>query len=272
MLPLVSICIPTFQHGRFIAQTLSGCLAQQTAFQFEIVIGDDGSMDEAPSIIADYSNQFPNIIRSFLHEKNLGPSFPKELGGKNNVIFLFSQCRGKYIALCEGDDYWTDPQKLQMQVDFLEQNPTVALTHHQVQVKYEDGSPSHFFNSPNQLTETTIEDLLTDSWFIATCSSVFRNVYQNGLPPWFFHTGSGDLGIFLIAAHHGNIHYFNETMGVYRRHRGGLSNFQIQTNRFFLENRLRLYQDVNQFYGGIYTKSIQRSIEKYQTLLSNHPK
>ena len=69
MLPLVSICIPTYQHGWFIAQTLEGCLAQQTDFQFEIIIGDDGSMDEAPSIIADYSAQFPNIIRSFLHRQ-----------------------------------------------------------------------------------------------------------------------------------------------------------------------------------------------------------
>ena len=268
MSPLISICIPTYQHGHFIAKTLAGCLSQQTDFQFEIVIGDDGSTDEAPHIIADYSAQFPDIIRAFLHEKNLGPSSPKELGGKNNVIFLFSQCRGKYIALCEGDDYWTDPLKLQQQVDFLETNPAVSLTHHQVEVRYEDGSPSHLFNPLDQSTETTIVDLLSDTWYVATCSSVFRNVYQDGLPTWFFNTGSGDLGIFIIAAHHGKIQYFNQSMGVYRRHRGGLSNFQHQANRFFLENRLKLYQEVNEFYGDIYADAIRGSIEKYQTLLS----
>lgn len=268
---LVSICIPTYQHGSFIAQTLAGCISQQTNFQYEIVIGDDGSTDEAPRIIADYSVQFPNIIRSYLHKKNLGPSSPIELGGKNNVIFLFSQCRGKYIALCEGDDYWTDPLKLQKQVDFLETNPEVALTHHQVEVYYENGSPSHQFNPPDQRTETTIIDLLSDTWYVATCSSVFRNVYQDGLPSWFFNTGSGDLGIFLIAAHHGKIQYFNQSMGVYRRHRGGLSNFQHQYNRFFLENRLKLYQEVNEFYGGIYAEAIHESVDKYENLLSKHP-
>ncbi|MFN8356509.1 MAG: glycosyltransferase [Spirosomataceae bacterium] len=269
MRPLLSICIPTFQHAAFIAQTLDGCLAQQTEFEIEIVVGDDGSTDEAPQLIKEYAERFPDQIRAYLHPANLGPKNPKELGGKNNVIFLLSQCRGNYIAFCEGDDYWTHPLKLQRQVDFLERHSDFALTHHQTEVIYEDKSPSHWFNPAQQAPVTTIVDLFSDVWYVATCSAVFRNVYQEGLPDWFLDTGSGDLGIFLLAAHHGKIRYFEDPMAVYRRHRGGLSNFQHLQNRFFVENRMKLYQDVNAYFGGIYEKDIQDTVQKYQQLLLN---
>ena len=118
----LSVLVPTFNHGQFIVQTLEGALSQKTNFDFEIVIGDDASTDDNALVIKDFANKFPDRIKAFLHPKNLGPSEPKELGGKNNVGFLFSKCKGEYIALCEGDDYWTDPLKLQKQVDFLEEN------------------------------------------------------------------------------------------------------------------------------------------------------
>jgi glycosyltransferase involved in cell wall biosynthesis len=264
---LISVCIPTFNHGKFIAQTLEGCLMQKTTFDFEIVVGDDGSTDNAPAIIQEYVNRYPYKIRAFLHHQNLGPTTPKELGGKNNVVFLFNKCKAPYIALCEGDDYWTDPLKLQKQVDFLEANPDFALTHHQVQVTYEDGSPSHFFNEDTQPSETSMVELLSDKWYVATCSSVFRNVYQNGMPDWFMHTGSGDLGIFIQAAHQGKIKYFDEVMGIYRKHRAGLSHFQHLQNQHFVQDRFNLYRNVDVYYSFQYHEVLKDSIEKYQRLI-----
>lgn len=246
MPPLLSICIPTYRHEGFIAQTLEGCLSQQTDFEVEIVIGDDGSSDNTPHIIAQYAKRYPHKIRAFLHPKNLGPSEPKELGGKNNVVFLFGQCKGQYIALCEGDDYWTNPRKLQTQVDFLENNPAFALTHHQTQVIYEDGSPSHFFNGEKQRGVSTVEDLLTGEWFVATASSVFRNVFQKGMPPWFMVAASGDLGIFIQAAFHGKVKYFSECMAVYRKHRGGMTQIHTSQNAFYLQNRKEMLATAKQ--------------------------
>lgn len=101
----VSVCVPTFNHEKYIAQMLEGALNQQTTFQYEIVIGDDASTDHAPPIIQDYARRFPEKIRACLHPKNLGPSEPREFGGRNNVLFLLKACQGEYVALCEGDDY-----------------------------------------------------------------------------------------------------------------------------------------------------------------------
>jgi glycosyltransferase involved in cell wall biosynthesis len=168
-MPKLSILVPTYNHSKFITQMLEGALAQITNFDFEIVIGDDASTDDNSLIISDFANRFPDKIRAFLHAENLGPTAPRELGGKNNVGFLFSQCKGEYIALCEGDDYWTDSSKLQKQVDFLENNREYALCHHQLEVIYQDDSPSHGFNPDNQPDTSSLEDLLRDeSWFLGT--------------------------------------------------------------------------------------------------------
>jgi glycosyltransferase involved in cell wall biosynthesis len=237
----VNILIPTYQHARFIARTIEGCLMQQTTFPFDLVIGDDGSTDGAPEVIRRYAAQYPGRIRAFLHPENLGPVEPRELGGKNNVRFLFEQCEAPYIALCEGDDYWTDPGKLQRQVAFLDARPEYALCFHNVTVHYEDGTPSHPFNEPLGRTTFSLDDLLTDRWFVPTCSTLFRNTYRAGFPDWFHRMAGGDLGIFILAAEHGLLHYHAEIGGVYRRHRGGLSNQHTALNRGYLQNRLELF-------------------------------
>lgn len=264
----LSVCIPTYNHASFIAQCLDGILMQDTDFAYELVIGDDGSNDDAPRIIQQYAQKFPDKIRAFLHPENLGPNKHPELGGKNNVMFLFSQCRGKYIALCEGDDYWTDRNKLQKQVDFLEENANCALCHHQVTVEYEDGSPSHLFNPDNQKATSSIEDLLSDRWFVATTSSVFRNIHHP-FPAWFLDAASGDLGIFIMAARHGKIHYFPECMGVYRKHKGGMMNIHTQQNRFYIENRKAMFEAINEYYQSDYQSVVNNTIQKYSVILAD---
>jgi glycosyltransferase involved in cell wall biosynthesis len=247
----LSVLVPTFNHENFIVQMIDGALMQKTTFDFEIVIGDDASTDNNPMIIKEYAERFPDKIKAFLHPQNLGPTEPRELGGKNNVAFLFSQCQGEYIALCEGDDYWTDPLKLQKQVDFLENNPDYALCHHQLEVIYEDDSPKHFFNLENQKKTSTIEDLLADkTWFLGTASTVFRNVFKQGMPDWWWKTASGDLGIFIEVARFGKIKYLSDSMGCYRKHRGGMTNIHTPQNEFFLRNRMEMFQDLDVYLKG----------------------
>ncbi len=267
-MPKLSVLVPTFNHGKFIEKMIQGALMQKTTFDFEIIIGDDASIDDNPSIIKDYVSQFPNKIRVYLHPQNLGPTYPRELGGKNNVAFLFTKCQGEFIALCEGDDYWTDCTKLQKQVDFLENNPDYALCHHQMDVIYEDNSPIHFFNSENQKKTSDLEDLLADeSWFLGTASTVFRNVFRQGMPDWWWKTASGDLGIFIEVAKHGKIKYFSESMGCYRKHQGGMTNIHTPQNAFFLSNRMETFLDLDEYFEGKYSNIIAKTVGKYQAIL-----
>lgn len=264
-MPKLSVLVPTFNHRDFIEQMLEGALMQKTNFEFDIIIGDDASSDGNALIINHYSKKYPKKIRAFLHSKNLGPKDPKELGGKNNVGFLFSQAKSEYIALCEGDDYWTDPLKLQKQVDFLDNNLDFSLCHHQMKVIYEDDSVSHSFNVDNQRPKSSITDLLADnSWFLGTASTVFRNFFIDGMPGWWWKTASGDLGIFIEVARFGKIKYFPETMGVYRKHRGGMTNIHTQQNRFFLQNRMEMFQSLDKYLDFQYSEIIAETVQKYK--------
>ncbi len=274
MPPKVSVCVPTFNHEKYIRQALDGALMQQTDFDFEIVIGDDASTDNNQQVIQKYVDKYPNIFRAFLHKHNQGPSEPKEFGGRNNVLGLLKACRGNYVALCEGDDYWTDPHKLQKQFDFMEANADYAICHHNMRVIYEDGSPEHFFNDENQKTESNIVDILEDRWFIATAATFYRNIFrENNFADWHAQAAAGDWALAIQLAASGKIHYINEPMGVYRKHRGGLSNVQSATNLYFLKNRKQMFTEVNKWTDFKYDTTIQETLKSYdkqiQALESN---
>lgn len=115
--PLVSICCTTYNHGKFIQDAIEGFLMQKTNFPIEIIIHDDASTDNTATIVKQYAEKHPGLIITILQTIN-----QYSQGIKPWPNFVFPKARGKYIALCEGDDYWTDPLKLQKQVDFLEGN------------------------------------------------------------------------------------------------------------------------------------------------------
>jgi glycosyltransferase involved in cell wall biosynthesis len=265
----VSVCVPAFNHEKYIAQMLDGALMQQTDFDFEIVIGDDASTDSTPDIIQQYIARNPGRIRAFLHAENQGPKEPREFAGRNNVLQLLKTCEGEYVAMCEGDDYWTDPLKLQKQVDFLDKNPDFAICHHNMLVTYEDGSDSHSFNAPDQKLVSTIEDILEDKWFMATASWVYRNHFsKNDFADWHAKAAAGDWAVMIQLAAQGQIGYIPETMGVYRKHSAGLSNVHSQTNRNFLLNRKQMFENVDQWLDYRYHGTIEKTLIKYEGQLS----
>lgn len=269
-MPRLSVIVPTFNHGKFITQTLDGILQQKTNFDVEILIGDDASTDDTSLIIKEFQLKFPDKIKAFLHPKNLGPSEPKMLGGKNNVTFLFQQATSEYTALCEGDDYWTNPHKLQNQVDFLDANPEFELTHHQLEIIYEDGSESQLFNAESQPETSELKDLLADeSWFLGTASTVFRNTIKGKFPDWWLKTASGDLGIFILTTQHGKIKYFPEIMGVYRKHSGGMTNIHTPQNVDFLTNRMEMFRELQEYFNPKFSEILTKTIKKYQKIISN---
>ncbi len=264
MPPKVSVCVPTYNHEKYIRQTLDGALMQKTDFEFEIVIGDDASTDNNQLIIQEYVDKYPNIFQAFLHKENQGPKEPKEFGGRNNVLGLLKASKGDYVALCEGDDYWTDPLKLQKQVDFMEANLDYSICHHNMKVIYEDGSPDHFFNDENQKIESSIVDILEDRWFIATAATLYRNIFrEKNFVDWHSRAAAGDWALVIQLAATGKIHYLPETMGVYRKHRGGLSNIHSSTNLYFLKNRKQMFAEVNEWLSFRYDSTIQQTLKAY---------
>lgn len=265
----LSVCVPTYNHEQYIGQMLEGALMQQTSFDFEIVIGDDASTDATPDIIRQYDAKRPGVIRAFLHSENQGPKEPREFAGRNNVLQLLKACRGEYVAMCEGDDYWTDPLKLQKQVDFLDQNRDFSVCHHNMEVIYEDGSPSHCFNAADQKAISTIEDLLEDKWFMATASWVYRNQFLiEDFAEWHAKAAAGDWAIMFQLAAKGKIGYLSDVMGVYRKHSAGLSNVHAHTNLKFLQNRKEMFENVGKWLDGRYDATVARTLQRYDELLA----
>lgn len=132
---MVSVLCTAFNHSEYIAQALESFVSQQTSFPFEVLVNDDCSSDNTAEIIRQYAEKYPHIIRPFIQEKNL---YSQGINIYDHVFY--PNARGKYIALCEGDDYWSDPMKLQLQVDFLENNPDYSACVHNTKITFCDGS------------------------------------------------------------------------------------------------------------------------------------
>lgn len=219
----LSICCITYNHEKFIAETIEGIIKQQCNFPYELVIGDDCSTDATKKICIEYQRKFPDKIKLLLHSKNLGGE------GKKNFLAVFKECKGKYIAICEGDDYWTDSNKLQTQVDFLEANPEYAICFHRVYELTGDKLELETLNTSTEEKTFTIDDLARGN-FIHTPSVVFRNGLFKEFPEWFQSSPVGDYVLHMLNARHGLIKYFPEPMAVYRRHNGSIwSKFQRPT-------------------------------------------
>lgn len=208
--PLVSACIITYNQELSIEKCIHGALLQEIDFRYEILIGDDASTDRTTPICENYASNFPEKIRLVKRSTNLGMI--------GNWVSTIHACNGKYIALCEGDDYWTDPLKLQKQVDFLEANPDYSICFHRVFEKYDGREPELSQLNTSIKEETyTIEDLALGN-FIHTPSVVFRNKLFNKFPEWFNQSPVADYPMHMLNASHGKIKYLPEPMAVYRRH------------------------------------------------------
>jgi len=212
--PTVSVGMITYNHAPYITRAIEGVLQQKTKFPFELIIGEDCSSDGTRKVVFEYQERYPHIIRVITSDRNVG--------AKENGYRTWKACRGKYIALCEGDDYWTSPEKLQKQVDFLDNHPECAICFHNVTRVYDDGShePRNYC-SDNQKKFSTVEDLLVTN-FIPTCSTMFRRGLFGEFPDWYYSMPMGDWPLHILNALHGKIGYINEVMGVYQIHRGGV--------------------------------------------------
>ncbi|MES2139008.1 MAG: glycosyltransferase [Bacteroidota bacterium] len=213
----------TYNHEKFIREAIDGVLMQETNFEYELIIANDCSTDNTDLVIQGCINKYlrKNSIKYLNHKENKGIML--------NFISALQLCKGKYIALCEGDDYWTNKHKLQKQVDFLENNLDFAICFHNARkLNQTTGDDSElFFTSPPKEVYT-ITDIIKEN-FIPTLTSVFRNNLINEFPDWYYKAFPGDWPLHILNSQFGKIKYIDEIMAVYRMHDGG--SFSPSKNR-----------------------------------------
>ncbi|MCH2143431.1 MAG: glycosyltransferase [Phycisphaerales bacterium] len=224
--PLVSICVMTYNHEKYIGQCLNSIVSQETDFPFEICIGEDESSDSTRSICQEYAKQYPDLIRLFLHSRSDVIYVKGRPTAQSNFSNTMQKARAKYMVLCDGDDYWSDPSKLQKQLDFLELHQDFSGCFHRISKVDEHGAviTSDCGPPPQNLDRYTQSHFLKFGGFAPLFSVMFRNKYQEGLPHWFMEIEYVDLPLHINNTQWGDYGFIDELMGCYRIHRGGMSN------------------------------------------------
>lgn len=261
----VSIAMITYNHEEFIAKAIDSILMQNTNFDYEIVIGEDCSTDNSRNIIVEYQKKYPDKIRLLLNEKNLGAF--------NNAKQTFESCKGRYVAVLEGDDYWVSPDKLQKQVDFLENHPECVICFHNATVIYQDGCRNPVICcSPTQKEISSGTDLLVLGNFMPTCTKMYRNVLLGEVPEWVSALKMGDWPIDILIAQHGKLGYIDEIMSVYVVHGGGL--WSTKGWQYQATAEIEMFEALNKHLGPEYKRIIRRILcwryfsisEKYENI------
>lgn len=237
----VSVLMITYNHEHFIAQAIESVLMQETDFEYEVVIGEDYSTDTTRDIALSYQRRYPDKIRLLLPDTNLGMN--------RNFIETIGACSGKYIAMLEGDDYWTTPYKLQEQINFMERYPGCSISFHNVTV-YDETKHEVIGEMRSNIVKELLEleDILVNN-YLHTSSAVFKNgLFENDFQ-WLSSVMNLDTTIYILCALQGQIGYIDKTMGRYRIHSGGIWS-QL--------NNVRKFQELIKTYGLINTKLAYR--------------
>jgi glycosyltransferase involved in cell wall biosynthesis len=218
--PMVSVCIQTYQHAAYIRQCLDSILEQQTDFPFEIVLGEDESSDGTRDICKQYAEKYPDKIRLFLRSRKDVICINGAATGRYNFMENLKASRGKFIALCEGDDYWTEPGKLQMQYDFLNSHPEYSMCVHDAMLIDNEGISLGRYGGWKSNVELLHDDFYNSILVAPTASYFFRNVLV--LPKWFDRIYGADVALYFLLSKKGKVMRFPKPMSVYRKHYTGL--------------------------------------------------
>jgi glycosyltransferase involved in cell wall biosynthesis len=213
---MVSVVMITYGHEKYIEDAINAVLNQQCNFEFELILSNDASPDYTHSIIQKLlsSHSKANVVKYTLHEKNLGMM--------GNSLYAMNLAKGKYISFCEGDDYWTDMNKLQIQVDFMEKNEDYVMSFHKVEITHINDSDKFYYPTP-QCDTLYLKDIIREH-YIPTCSLMYKNeCFKNGYPKWLLKSISGDIPLEIMLSSKGKTKYLNKSMACYRRNEGGIS-------------------------------------------------
>ncbi len=210
--PLVSVYVATYQHRDYITDCLEGVLMQKTTFPFELIIGEDFSTDGTRDVVMEYAKKHPELIRVITADRNVGQ--------KANRIRCLMACRAKYVAICDGDDYWTDPLKLQKQVDFLETNPGYSLCFHAYKIKKNGVLLKPLY--PRRPRDYSADELVADPGTIRVLTKLLKNIFI-GKSIDELSNYYGDSSMTSVLGTYGKAKYLSDIMpSVYVHHPGGV--------------------------------------------------
>jgi len=255
----VSVVLLTYNHEKFIAQTIEGIVAQKVNFDFELVIGEDFSKDNTRTICEQYANKYPEIINLLPSDKNHGPN--------PNEVRTLRACSGKYIAICEGDDYWTDMHKLQKQADFLDANEDFTMCFSDVEVIDETGVNNANCYPPLSKDVFTIEDIITAGYCIVpTATLFFRNILPDPLPQFYHNALGSDVALHLLLTDKGKAKYLKEKTAVYRHHFGGLTKTE-ENIRKRDEGEIIMYELADKYFNYKYTDVFKKQLFRLSKMM-----
>lgn len=261
----VSILCVTYNHAEFIRQTLDGFIMQKTDFPFEVLIHDDASTDGTADIIREYAEKYPDIIKPILQTENQWSK-----GVLITQKYLYPKIQGEYVAVCDGDDCWTDSCKLQKQADFLDSHLDYAICFHPVSVVYNNTDSQTIWPSKREIKHISLNTLLYGN-FIPNCAVMYR-WQPNGLnimKDWPKNIYPGDWFVHLLHAKHGKIGFVSDVMAMYRRHANGISfvsesgidslhtKYGIQELNFYLAVEKQIAPDTQKYHEFVCTKACE---------------
>ena len=232
---MVTIRCLTYNHEPYIRQCLEGFVIQKTNFPFEAIVHDDASTDGTAAIIREYAKKYPDIIKPIFETVN---QYSKQDGSLKRI--LDTHTHGKYVAMCEGDDYWTDPYKLQKQVNFLENHPDYVMCSHRFDRYFED--EHRLVKDPDETFEGTdydLKNLIGGKWLTQTLTVMYRRRALD-LKEYESYGMSMDIILLYALLKKGKGYCFPDVMGVYRYHRGGVWSEVSQNQRRLVEFKARL--------------------------------
>jgi len=259
MKPLVSVLTITYNHAPYIRRCIESILMQKTTFPFELVIGEDCSTDGTREIVLDYAKNYPDVIRIITSETNVGENANERRTGL--------ACQGEFIAICEGDDYWIDPLKLQKQYDAIKKYDATLVTHGDISLIYKGSKiiRSDVTFAQDESGYLDIEDIILKNKNFATSSFFFPSNIYKSLPDWFHKAPIHDVPLKLILASLGKVYFINEIMSVWQRGVPGSWTERKDTQDVIWQNNfqktyLEMYVGFDQFTESRYTKVIKRRI------------
>ncbi|NOS88678.1 MAG: glycosyltransferase [Methylococcaceae bacterium] len=252
--PLVSIICATFNHEIYIKEAINGFLLQETTFPFEIIIHEDVSTDNTAAIVRSYVKSYPHLIKPIFQTEN---QYSK---GASPLLNALAHAQGDYIAICEGDDYWTDPHKLQTQADYLNAHSDFSMMAHAVTVLDETITGTSYTPYAPVLKRVHYFDDILREHFIPTLSLMIRkSAIPKPMPAFFYQIISRDIAIELLAASLGPCYYDAQPRGVYRHHDSGMTKTPIHPTK---ERALRytLYLGLLDYLGQDYQKPLRQKL------------
>ncbi|MFN7039236.1 MAG: glycosyltransferase [Alphaproteobacteria bacterium] len=240
----LSVILVCYNQEKYIAQAIESILMQKVDFKYDIIIADDHSTDSTLNIIQEYANQYPELIKIIPKEQNLGVT--------KNYKRAFQSTNSKYIAILEGDDYWTSPLKLQTQFDFLELHRECSVCSHKFLLfteLYDDGHINKLsYNIKSKATRIelkTAQDLIKDNFIGNFSTCMYRKDIIDKIPQELFDMQVYDWMYNIVTAQYGLVGYINEIMSVYRQHKQGVWSGKLSKEK--LKITLSLIDEYNKF-------------------------